>query len=191
MLHTADLTSGTCRHLHEVCYGKKQLKGSPCMPPLWDIMHYDDLPRIETLLRNSSYIFLFLNVLPCRTEKDRSHVFLLRLKRFSLIVQMISVTALRNIWIIIYLLHETQPQIFPLLQSARKASHCVHTGFHLPLCYLFTVHASLQMYQLASTAQKLTGAHLQALGVPQTAYFYTKYLIHRVYECTRCLHAEK
>lgn len=152
MLHTADLAGSTCRHLHEIRYGKEQLKGSSCMPPLWDIMHFDDLPRIETLLRNSSYIFLFLNVLPCRREKDRSHVFLLRWKHFSLIVQMISVTALRNILIII-LLHETQAQNFPLLQSARKASRCTHT--HLPLCCLFTVHASLLMHQLASTAQEV------------------------------------
>lgn len=115
MLHTADLAGGTCRHLHEICYGKEQLQGSSCMPPLWDIMHFDDLPRIETLLRNSSYIFLFLNVLPCRREKDKSHVFPLGWKHLSLLVQTISVTALRNILIII-LLHELQPQHFPLLQ---------------------------------------------------------------------------
>lgn len=40
---------------------------------LYDVKHFDtDIPRIETLLRNSSYIFLFLSVLPCKIKRGET-----------------------------------------------------------------------------------------------------------------------
>ncbi len=38
---------------------------------------YTDLPRMDTLLRNSSYIFLFLSVLPCEKKKGETFSFVI------------------------------------------------------------------------------------------------------------------
>lgn len=148
-----------------------------------------NLPRMETLLRNSSYIFLFLSVLPCKTKDDihsslRAHSFCLHGGTSHLVEKWSLQFILKNIWIII---NDAVCSFYPPLPSSCRQKHCKSSRFHTDIttpflllvllymvwfflfhrfpiyCNFFCTHMgtteALFTYQMAFKGQKLTNQH--------------------------------
>lgn len=86
MLHTAGFgglqfavsSPGVCAAIRCMSdEGRERTSGLRC--ETWCRLNrvHRNSPRMETLLRNSSYIFLFRSVLPCRTGEDKAQSFVL------------------------------------------------------------------------------------------------------------------